>query len=231
MTEKDKLSLRKPLVPKGEAAECKAAYEELLKEFAELKEWKVEGIYYVFGSDNEHVVSLEEYNARIGEYTARRDQYNEKFAGRIEIIEDVRANIKRLSEQFEAASKASDDIQKWFDEKWEDEEPSPFPEDDSLMERDIEEWKRQSEKCDRRFEEFCDDQMKVSDATSTPLKFWAEQYEEECKFEEIQKAADEAFEYAAIHTLADGSGRMLTDEELAERAAAKKEDGITVGMQ
>ena len=144
MTEKDKLTLRKPLVPKGEAAECKAAYEELLKEFAELKEWKVEGIDYVFGSDNEHVVSLEEYNARIGEYTARRDQYNEKFAGRIEIIEDVRANIKRLSEQFEAASKASDDIQKWFDEKWEDEEPSPFPEDDSLMERDIEEWKRQA---------------------------------------------------------------------------------------
>jgi len=221
MTEKDKLSLRKPLAPKGEAAECKAAYEELLKEFAELKEWKVEGIDYVFGSDNEHVVSLEEYNARIGEYTARCDQYNEKFAGRIETIEDVRANIKRLREQFEAASKASDDIQKWFDEKWGDEEPSPFPEDDSLMERDIEEWKRQSEKCDRRFEEFCDDQMKVSDATATPQKFWAEQYEEECKFEEIQKAADEAFEYTAKHMFADGSGRMLTGEKFAEREAAK----------
>ena len=31
MTEKDKLTLRKPLAPKGDDAECKAAYEELLK--------------------------------------------------------------------------------------------------------------------------------------------------------------------------------------------------------
>ena len=220
MTEKDKLTLRKPLAPKDEDAECTTAYEELLKEFNELKEWKVEGIDYVFSSDKEHVASLEQYNARIGEYIARRDQYNAKFAGSIETIEDVKANIKRLREQYEAASKASDDIQKWFDEKWGDEEPSPFPEDDSLMERDIEEWNRQSEICDRRFNEFFDDQMKVSDASSAPLKVWAEQYEEECKFEEIQKAADEAFEYTAKHMLADGSGRMLTDEELVEREAA-----------
>ena len=219
MTEKDKLTLRKPLATKDEDVECKAAYEELLKEFNELKEWKVDGIDYVSSSDKEHVVSLEEYNARIGEYATRRDQYNEKFAGCIETIEDVKANIKKLREQFEAASKASDDIQKWFDEKWGDEVPTPFPEDTSLMERDIEEWKRQSEICNRKSKEFWDDQMKVSDATSTPLKFWVEQYEEECKFEEIQKAADEAFEYTAKHTLADGSGRMLTDEELAEREA------------
>ena len=221
MTEKDKLTLRKPLAPKGDDAECKAAYKELLKEFTELKEWKVDGIDYVSSSDKEHVVSLEEYNARIGEYAARRDQYNEKFAGRIETIEDVKANIKKLREQFEAANKASDDIQKWFDEKWGDKVPSPFPEDDSLMERDIEEWKRQSEICDRRHKEFWDDQMKVSDVSSAPLKVWVEQYEEECKFEEIQKAADEAFEYTAKHLLADGSGRMLTDEELAEREATK----------
>ena len=222
MTEKDKLALRKPLAPKGEDAECKAAYEELLKEFNELKEWKVDGIDHVFSSDKTHVVSLEQYNARVGDYAARRDQYNEKFAGRIESIEDVRANIKRLREQFEAASKASDDIQKWFDEKWGDEVPTPFPEDDSLMERDIEEWKRQSEICNRKSKEFWYDQMKVFDATSAPLKVWTEQYEEECKFEETQKAADEAFEYTAKHTLADGSGRMLTDEELAEREAAKR---------
>ena len=222
MTEKDKLTLRKPLAPKGDDAECKAAYEELLKEFNELKEWRVEGIDYIPSTDKPHVVSLEQYNARIGEYAARRDQYNEKFAGRIETIEDVRANIKKLRERFEALSKESEDIQKWFDEKWGDEEPSPFPEDESLMERDIEEWKRQSEICDRRFKEFWDDQMKVSGASSAPLKLWTEQYEEECKFEEIQKAADEAFEYTAKHMLADGSGRMLTDEELAEREAAKR---------
>ena len=218
MTEKDKLALRKPLAPKGDDAECKAAYEELLNEYAGLKDWKVEGIDYI--PSKVHVVSLEQYNARIGEYAARRDQYNGKFAGRIETIEDVKANIKKLREQFEVLSKESEDIQKWFDEKWGDEEPSPFPEDDSLMERDIEEWKRQSEICDRRFKEFCDDQMKVFDASSAPLKFWTEQYEEECKFEELQKAADEAFEYVAKHMLADGSGRMLTDEELAEREAA-----------
>lgn len=222
MTEKDKLTLRKPLAPKGDDAECKAAYEELLKEYAELKEWRVEGIDYIPSTDKPHAVSLEQYNARIGKYAARRDQYNEKFAGRIETIEDVRANIKKLRERFEALSKESEDIQKWFDEKWGDEEPSPFPEDESLMERDIEEWKRQSEICDRRFKEFWDDQMKVSDASSAPLKLWTEQYEEECKFEEIQKAADEAFEYTAKHMLADGSGRMLTDEELAEREVAKK---------
>ena len=223
MTEKDKLTLRKPLAPKGDDAECKAAYEGLLKEFNELKDWKVEGIDYISSIDKAHAVSLDKYNARIGEYTARRDQYNAKFAGSIETIEDVRANIKKLREQFEAASKASDDIQKWFDEKWGDEEPSPFPEDDSLMERDIEEWKRQSEICDRRFKEFWDDQMKVSDASSAPLKLWTEQYEEECKFEEIQKAADEAFEYTAKHMLADGSGRMLTDEELAQREKRKQD--------
>ena len=127
MTEKDKLTLRKPLAPKGEDAECKTAYKELLKEFAELKEWKVEGIDYVSSLDKKHVVSLEEYNVRIGEYTARRDQYNEKFAGHIETIEDVKANIKKLQEQFETVSKASDDIQKWFGEKWGDEMPTPFP--------------------------------------------------------------------------------------------------------
>ena len=221
MTEKDKLTLRKPLTPKGDDAECKAAYEELLKEYAELKDWKVEGIDYI--SSKAHAVSLEQYNARIGEYAARRDQYNEKFAGRIETIEDVRANIKKMGERYEALSRESENIQKWFDEKWGNEEPSPFPEDESLMERDIEEWKRQSAICDRRHKEFWDDQMKVSDASSAPLKLWTEQYEEECKFEEIQKATDEAFEYVAKHMLADGSGRMLTDEELAERENRRRE--------
>jgi len=223
MTDKDKLTLRKPLASKDDDVECKTAYEELLKEFAELKEWKVDGVDFVLSSDKAHAVSLEEYNARIGEYTARRDQYNEKFASRIETIEDVQANIKKLREQCEAASKASDDIQKWFDEKWGDEVPSPFPEDDSLMERDIEEWKRQSEICNRRYREFLGDQRKVFGATSARLKLWREQYEEECKFEEIQKAADKAFEYAAKHTLADDSGRMLTDEELAEREKRKQD--------
>ena len=221
MTEKDKLTLRKPLAPRGEDADCKLAYEELLKEFTELKEWKVDGIDYISSSDKEHVVSLEEYNTRIGEYATRRDQYNERFAGRIETIEDVRANIKKMGERYKALSRESEDIQKWFDEKWGNEEPSPFLEDDSLMERDINEWKRQSEICNRRFNEFWDDQMKVSNASSAPLKLWTEQYEEECKFEELQKAADETFEYVAKHMLADGSGRMLTDEELAEREAAK----------
>lgn len=166
MTEKDKLTLRKPLAPKGDDAECKAAYEELLKEYAELKDWKVEGIDYISSIDKAHAVSLEQYNARIGEYATRRDQYNEKFAGRIETIEDVRANIKKLREQKDAADKVDD--------------------------------------------------------RSALVTLLVDEYEEECKFEEIQKEVDTAFEYTAKHMLADGSGRMLTDEELAEREAAKR---------
>ena len=166
MTEKDKLTLRKPLAPNGENAECKAAYEELLKEFNELREWKVDGIDYISSFDKPHVVSLEQYNARIGEYAARRDLYNKKFAGSIETIEDVRANIKKLREQKDAADKVDD--------------------------------------------------------RSALVTLLVDEYEEECKFEEIQKEVDAAFEYTAKHMLADGSGRMLTDEELAEREAAKR---------
>ena len=217
MTEKDKIALRKPLAPKTDDAECKSAYEELLKEYEELKELKVDGIDHAFDSDKAHVVSLEQYNARVGDYAVKRDRYNEKFAGRIETVEDVKANIEKIHERMSAASKASDDLQKWFDEKWGDEAPSPFPEDDGLMERDIEEWKRQSEICDQRFHEFWNDQEKVSAASLAPLQIFKEKCEEESKFEEIQKAANEAFEYVAKHMLADGSGRMLTDEELAER--------------
>ena len=188
-----------------------------MKEYAELKEWKVDGIDHVSGSDKEHVVSLEQYNARVGEYAKRRDAYNEKFAGRIETAEDVKANIKKIHERMSGASKASDDLQKWFDDKWGDEAPLPFPEDSGLIERDIEEWKRQSENCSRRSKEFWQDQEKVYAASLAPLQIFKEKCEEESKFEEIQKAADEAFEYVAKHMLADGSGRMLTDEELAER--------------
>ncbi len=166
MTEKDKLTLRKPLAPNGENAECKSAYEELLKEFNELREWKVDGIDYISSFDKPHVVSLEQYNARIGEYAARRDLYNKKFAGSIETIEDVRANIKKLREQKDAADKVDD--------------------------------------------------------RSALVTLLVDEYEEECKFEEIQKEVDAAFEYTAKHMLADGSGRMLTYEELAEREAAKR---------
>lgn len=37
MTEKDKIAIRKPLAPKTDDAECKSAYEEVLKEYEELK--------------------------------------------------------------------------------------------------------------------------------------------------------------------------------------------------
>lgn len=224
MTEKDKIALRKPLAPKTDDADCKIAYEELLKEYAELKEWKVDGIDHASGSDKEHVVSLEQYNARVGDYTAKRDRYNEKFAGQIETAEDVRANIDQIHERMSAASKASDDLQKWFDDKWGDEVPSPFPEDSGLIERDIEEWKRQSEICSRRSKEFWQDQEKVYATSLAPLQLFKEQCEEESKFEEIQKAADEAFEYVAKHMLVDGSGRMLTDEELAQREKQATEE-------
>ena len=167
MAKKDKIALRKPLAPKTDDADCKIAYEELLKEYAELNEWKVDGIDHAFGSDKAHVVSLEQYNARVGDYTAKRDRYNEKFSGQIETAEDVKANIKKILERRDAVDKANGDLRKWL----------------------------------QLLEEAC---------------------EEESKFEEIQKAADEAFEYVAKHMLADGSGRMLTDEELEEREKRKE---------
>ena len=43
MNAKDMLTLRKPLAPKGDDAECKTAYEELLKEFNELKHCRQTG--------------------------------------------------------------------------------------------------------------------------------------------------------------------------------------------
>ena len=169
MTEKDKIALRKPLAPKTDDAECKSAYEELLKEYEELKELKVDGIDHAFDSDKAHVVPLEQYNVRVGDYAAKRDRYNEKFVGQIETAEDVKANIKKIQERRDAVDKANGDFRKW-------------------------------------------------------LQLLEEECEEESKFEEIQKAADEAFEYVAKHMLADGSGRMLTDEELAQREKQAAEE-------
>ena len=53
---------------------------------------------------------------------------------------------------------------------------------------------------------------RVRELARDPVKNFCRIYEEECKFEELQCQADEAFEYAASHTLSDG--RVLSDEEL-----------------
>ena len=226
MTEKDKIALRKPLAPKTDDADCKIAHEELLKEYAELKEWKVDGIDHVSGSDKEHVVSLEQYNARVGEYAKRRDAYNENYAGQIETMEDVKANIRELKAKMAVAREEGDKQQKAFDAKWGDQIPSPFPEDVDLMFNNPDEWKRQSELCEKQYDSFTADQEKVSASLDEFFSLFRSCCEEESKFEEIQKAADEAFEYVAKHMLADGSGRMLTDEELEEREKRKGNDHV-----
>ena len=224
MTDKDKLVLRKPLAPTGDSEDCKADYEKLLAGFNELNKLKVEGIDFVSSFDEKDVVvSLENYNERVGEYTKLRDVYNEKYAGQIEAMEDVKANIRKIKEQMAAASEESDNQQKAFDKKWGSQEiPSPFPDDTNLIFENPEEWKRQSESCRAKFNLYHSDMMKVSEAGSAWAKLFSSLVDEERKFEEIQKEADEAFDYIARHTLADGT--VLTDEELAEWERRKKQD-------
>ena len=172
MTRMDKAVIRKPLAPIRAEEDCKTEYEKLLTEYNELKAWKVEGIDLVTPFHEKGVVvSLKEYNDRIGEYTQRRDTYNENYVGQIETVADVKANIKKLNEALEAAENEANESRH--------------------------------------------DREKEIAANHQFLNVFHSISEEESKFEELQKEADEAFEYVAKHTLVDGT--VLTDEELAER--------------
>lgn len=140
------LTLRKPLSPKIDDAECRAEYEKLLCEFNELKKlevddlaclyvredfrektpspdgngfvidisesWKGEPKRLVIVTEDGTIIEKEKvlvetdaYNTRVGEYSLRRHQYNEKFAGRIETVDDVVARIKELQPKIELARK------------------------------------------------------------------------------------------------------------------------------
>lgn len=202
MTEKDKCVLRKPLAPTGDSEDCKADYEKLLSEFKKLDKLNVEGIDLIPSFDEKDtVVSLEKYNERVGEYVKRRNAYNEKYAGQIETMEDVKANIESLEKEMHTVSEECDRIKNEFLEKWGNKEiPEPLT-DEHIR--------------------FMNDMFKSSEPQRTWSRLFSAKCEEERKFEEIQRAADEAFEYAAKHTLADGT--VLTDEQLAEREKQKSE--------
>ena len=207
-----KLKLRMPLAPVVEDKECRSAYDKLLAEFNELDVVKVEGDSFI--SESDKVLPLKEYNERISAYTARRDEYNRQFTGRIEMMEDVKKNIAEIRSRMASASDEMERIDKWFDEKWGDECPIGIPENIDLMFENPEEWKRQSEECSRRFNEWNADQQKVFEVEMRFHKCFTDLCNEQSKFEEIQKKADAAFEDAMRRTLANGV--VMTDEELAE---------------
>ena len=116
--DEQKLKLRMPLAPVTEDAECRSAYDKLLAEFNELDVVKVEGDSFI--SESDKVLPLKEYNERISAYTARREEYNRQFAGRIETMDDVKKNIAEFRSQMASASDEMERIDKWFEEKWGD---------------------------------------------------------------------------------------------------------------
>ena len=207
-----KLKLRMPLAPVVEDKECRSAYDKLLAEFNELDVVKVEGDSFI--SESDKVLPLKEYNERISAYTAQREEYNRQFAGRIETMDDVKKNIAEIRSRMASASDEMERIDKWFEEKWGDECPIGIPENIDLMFENPEEWKRQSEECSRRFNEWNADQQKVFEVETKFHKCFTDLCNEQSKFEEIQKKADAALEDALRRTLANGV--VMTDEELAE---------------
>ena len=79
----DKLTLRKPLSPKSDNAECQKAYAELLKEYGELAKLCVDGVDQFISEENRASgagVSLAQYNARVAEYLKKCTKYNEQYS-------------------------------------------------------------------------------------------------------------------------------------------------------
>jgi len=211
--ENKKMTVRPPLAPIADNAKCKEQYEKLLAEFAELEKLRVKDVDSFIRSEDP-VLTLGEFNIRVSAYTQRRDAYNADFSGMIETHDDVRKNIKEIHRKMDENRAKEAPLQKWFDEKWGDECPLPMPENVDLVVDNPEEWKRQSEECRRRYEEWSADEQKIASCDLEFTTLFSALYAEQCKFEDIQKAADAAFEDMAKRTLADGT--VMTDEQLAE---------------
>jgi len=209
----NKLIVRPPLAPIAEDAKCKEQYEKLQAEFSELDKLKVKDVDG-FIRDGDPAATLEEFNRRVEAYTQRRDAYNTEFAAVIETRDHVKANIKEFWRQEDCIREEEARLQKAFDEKWGDEIVLPMPENTDLMVDNPEEWERQSEICRRRYEEWSAEEEKLRDLQSKSTELVCAVIAEQNKFEDIQKAADAAFEAMAKRTLADGT--VMTDEQLAE---------------
>lgn len=216
----EKQKVRKPLAPIAENAKCKAQYDALLAEFAELSKLQVKDVDYISPFNSNPVVTLEEYDTRLAQYNLRRDAYNLEFDGMIETRDYVRANIRKIRDEMDAQHKEETTIKKQFEEKWGDDIPSPMPENVDLMFENPKEWGRQSEECKRQYEEWDRDSKKVNAIQRRFTDLFSALYEEECKFEDIQKEADAAFEDMARRTLADGT--VMNDEQLAEYERKQK---------
>lgn len=221
MDTKGKLTLRKPLEPIDDDVSCKAEFASLMVEYEALEKLKVkeEALFHV---DGETLVSLEDYNKQVAAYSTRRDEYVNRHTQHVETIDMVRAKIKSLKVRLKKAHEESSALRKRFEEKWGDEIPLPVPEDEDLVINDPIEWQRQSEACHRRWEEWCSDDASRREVDGNAWALFVEIFAEQCKFEEIQKEADAAFEYAAKHTLADGT--VLSDEELRLREQGRSDE-------
>jgi len=208
-----KMTVRPPLAPIADDPKCKEQYEKLQAEFAELDKLQVKDVDG-FIRDGDPVATLEEFNRRVEAYTQRRDAYNAEFAAVIETRNHVRANIKELWGQEKYLREEGKRLQKAFDAKWGGEILLPMPENTDLMFDNPDEWKRQSETCQQRYDEWSAEEEKIRDLQLKSTKLVCAVIVEQNKFEDIQKAADAAFEDMAKRTLTDGT--VMTDEQLAE---------------
>lgn len=194
---KDKLTLRKPLSPKSDNAECQKAYAELLKEYGELTKLCVDGVDQFISEEDRTkgvVVSLAQYNASVAEYLEKRTKYNEQYSGIIETIDDVKARLQDIGSQFVNAKDEEEELRNRFHEKWGYEVPmAPI---DDLKEKDFAAWRQREEEYARKFAEWSADSEAVSQVASKADKVLLEKFAEESKFEELEAEADVAWKRA-----------------------------------
>jgi len=157
---------RKPLEPvrrddpRYDDAMCE--YETLLSEWRRIDDIKyrnIEGVSHWIEKPSE-TYTVDEYNAMLSEYKARRAAYNERFDGCIETIEMVREKIRKLeAEDDERLSRE--------DEEPEEELPEPPAELEDIPDEPLEQWKQRMLKY---FEDLRAWQEKTSDITMKTLE-------------------------------------------------------------
>jgi len=219
-------TLRKPLAPilpaNGVEDEMHKRrmkeYENLLAEFNAIKELR-QGLNEWNASkltSEELKARKDEHENRFAAYKAAREDYNRRNDGFIETMEMVKANIERLRERMhKCAEEVNEDVGdppdfpirpfRW-DYKTDEQFEAAKKDYDEKM-RIYDEWHAKLSECSKR-----------GDASTHAMM---EFLEEQDKFKEIGDAFDKAFEDMARRTLVDGT--VLSDEELAQREAAKKD--------
>lgn len=177
-----KMTVCPPLAPIAENAKCKEQYEKLEAEFAEIDRLKVKDVDICI-SDDDTVVTLDEFNGRVEAYMQRRDAHNMEFAGDIETRDHVRENIKELKRQLESILDEEERLQKEYEEKWGDEIPDELD----------------------RFKEQMADEDKLSSLGRKSHSLLCRALLEERKFEDMKNSASELFAVVADHTRMNGT--------------------------